>query len=226
MKSWFGLESIVCFPDKCQCEAAGEGIIRQPSSFWSSWAYLFVGIFVYRYLKNKTLELKMWTAVCFLLGITSMFGHASFTKLALALDFASIVLVLSFFMMLNLFMLLKIRLRPMLIYFSIYYFSIFFAMYYMDKWVKIGICLMVFVLSFQDIIRESGKEFFRSKSLMVSLLALTLSFAFFVMDENHIMCDPHSFFQWHSLWHIGTAVAMFFYGKWRLSEVQTGATRN
>jgi hypothetical protein len=221
MKPWFGLESIICFPDKCQCEAAGEGIIRQPSSFGSSFAYLFAGIYLYRYLKNKSLELKMWTGVCFLLGITSMFGHASFTKLALALDFASIVLVLSFFLLLNFFSLLQIRLRHMMIYFCLYYFSIFMAMYFMEKWVRIGICLIIFVLSIQDVIRETGRDFFKFKSLQLALVILTLSFAFFVMDENHVMCDPHSLWQWHSLWHIGTAMAIFFYGKWRLSETQT-----
>ena len=218
MNPWRGLEAISCFPEKCQCEAAREEIIRQPSAFWSSFAYVFAGIFLYRYLKSKTLELKMWTGVCFLLGVTSMFGHASFTKLALALDFASIVLVLSFFLILNLMMLLKIRLRAMLIYLSLYYLLIFTAMFFMDKWVKIGICLVIFVLSFQDIIRETGKDFFKFKSLQLALLILTLSFTFFVLDENHVMCDPYSIWQWHSLWHIGTAGAMFLYGQWRLTR--------
>lgn len=218
MNPWLGLETLSCFPNKCQCEAIQEGLIRQPSSFWSSLAYIFTGILIYRSLKDKTLELKMWTIVCFLLGMSSMFGHASFTKLALAMDFASIVLVLSFFVVLNLFTLLKIRFGNMLIYFSAYYFLIFMAMYFMGKWAKIGICLMIFVLTFQDIVRETGKDLFRYKNLQLTLFILGLSFAFFVLDENHVMCAPNSLWQWHSLWHIGTAVAMFFYGKWRLSE--------
>jgi hypothetical protein len=226
MKSWFGLESIICFPDKCQCEAAGEGIIRQPSSFWSSWAYLLAGIFLYRYLKNKSLELKMWTGVCFLLGITSMLGHASFTKLALAMDFASIVLVLIFFSILNFFMLLQIRLTHMLICFAGFYVVLVLAMHSMGKWGQIGICVIVMALSVNDILRETGKDFFKYKSLNYALLILSISFVIFVMDENHVMCDPQSLWQWHSFWHIGTAIAMFFYGKWRLSEIQTGATRN
>lgn len=216
---WSKFEQSPCYPDKCQCEFARDEIIRQPSAFWSSFAYIIAGIAIYKYVRTKSLELKLWTFVCILMGLSSLFGHGSFIRAALAMDFASIILVLSFFAFLNLFLMLKFSLRKILLCFSAYYVLLFFAMYHMDKWVKIGTCLIVFTFAIGDVIREMGLSFLKARTLQICLFILTVSFGLFILDENHYKCDPFSPFQLHSLWHIGTAVSMFFYGKWRFDSI-------
>jgi hypothetical protein len=152
------------------------------------------------------------------MGLSSLIGHMTFVKVFLALDFASIVMVLSFFAILNLLKLLKVNSGRILIILALYYVGLYFAMLSMNKWGNIGMCLLIFVFSIGDMIREMGRSFLKARTLQLSLLILTVSFGLFILDEMHIGCDPYSLFQWHSLWHIGTAAAMFFYGKWRFED--------
>lgn len=217
MNIWSGFKAASCFPDKCQCEAVRDAVIRQPSAFTSSIAYIFAGLFIYRHVADKTFELKLWTFVCVLMGISSHLGHASFTNIFLAMDFASIVLIISFFALLNFLRLLKVQHGKIILIFIFYYALLYLAMYSMSKWAKIGMCLLIFFFSLGDMIREMGMRFFKARDLQLSLGILTISFGLFLLDENHIGCLPHSWFQFHSLWHIGTAVAIYFYGRWRFA---------
>ena len=215
MTFWSRFEPSSCYPDKCQCEAVRDTLIRQPSSFWSSLAYIFAGLAIYRIVREKSRDLKMWTVVCCLMGLTSMFGHGSFIRVSLALDFASIVLVLSFFALMN--FLKKFSTTKIMFMFTTYYIALFSAMYYMGKFTKIGACLLIFAVSLGDAAKQVHWSFEKDKYLHWSLAILALSFGFFIIDEMHIGCVPHSLFQFHSLWHLGTGLSMYFYGKWRFT---------
>ncbi len=59
MNPWARFEQALCYPVKCQCEAPQDALIRQPSAFWSSFAYVIAGLAIYRHIKDKTFELKM-----------------------------------------------------------------------------------------------------------------------------------------------------------------------
>jgi hypothetical protein len=215
MNPWKHFEQPSCLPDGCQCEAVRDAFIRQPSSTWSSLAYVFAGLFIYRQVNEKSMDLKVWTLVCVTMGMSSLVGHMSFIKLTLALDFASIVLVISFFGLWNLLNLLKISSARIFIYFSIYYVFLFGVMYGLNKWAKVGLCILVFGFAMGDVVREMGWRFLKARTLQWSIATLALSFGIYIMDEMHIDCRPLHLFQWHSVWHMGTALSMFLYGKWR-----------
>lgn len=218
MNPWKNFDLPSCYPDKCQCEAVRDALIRQPSSFWSSLAYVMAGFAIYYYVKAKSMDLKVWSLICVIMGLSSMLGHMSFVRFTLAFDFASIILVMSFFGLWNLLNLLKFSINKIFVYFLIYYAFLFFAMYAMDKWSKVGVCLLVFGFAIGDVIREMGWKFLNARTLQLSILILSISFGIYIMDEMHVNCEPQSFFQWHSVWHIGTALSMFLYGKWRFEE--------
>ena len=215
MNPWAKFEPASCFPDKCQCEAALDAWVRQPSAFWSSLAYVFAAIGIYRHIKNKSIELKLWAISCMLIGFSSLFSHASFTRIALAFDFASIILLLCFFSLIHLFQLIKLSTFKILIYLMIFYGAFFFVMYTMNKYAKIAFCLIIFLFSLGDMVREMGINFFKAKTLQMALLIIGISFGVFILDETHYKCDPYSLFQWHSIWHLGSALSIYYYGKWR-----------
>lgn len=215
MNPWKGFEQASCLPDHCQCEGLRDALIRQTSSFWSSLFYVFAGLFLYRSVEKKSMDLKVWTMVCVLMGLSSMLGHGAFIRFTLAMDFTAIVLVMSFFGLWNLLNLLKLSTVKIFSLFSLYYLLILWAMYSMDKPAKIGICLLVFVFAISDVIREMGMKFLKARTLQLSILTLIISFAIFQLDENHYLCNSNSLWQFHSLWHFGTALSMFLYGKWR-----------
>lgn len=220
MSFWLRFEQASCLPDGCNCEAVRDALIRQPSAFWSSFAHIFAGILIYKNIKHKSAGLKAWSGICIFMGLSSMFGHGSFTRVGLSVDFTSIVLVLSFFALWNLFNLLKLSYTKITALFFIYYSLVFTAMYALDKWAKIGMCVLIFAFAIGDVIREMGMNFLKARTLQLSLLILGVSFALFLIDEHKIGCDPHSLFQFHSLWHFGTAATIYFYGKWRFDEIR------
>lgn len=215
MSLWDHFSQATCLPDNCGCSFIYDSLIRQPPNFWSSFIYIFLGLWLFREVKNKSFELKAWVTLTVVLGLSSMFAHASFTQIAMAMDFGGIILVLSFFALLNLLELLKVSKSHILLYFTLYYLSIILIMYSMNKWVKVAICLMIFAFSMGDLVRSIGWSFLKARLLQYSILVLTVSFTLFMFDELRIGCDPHSPFPLHSFWHLGTAFSIYLYGKWR-----------
>jgi hypothetical protein len=209
---WEGFDQVSCLPFGCQCEAPRDDLIRQPSSFWSSLAYIFAGIPFTGLITVQRPEIKMWASACILMGLSSMFAHMSFIDLAMVFDFSSIILMVSFFSFLNFFK--KFSAPVMLTFLSAWYLFIFLMIYFMDGSIKMGFCFVVFAISFFDLIRDAGKSFFNSPIATAALIILFFSFVMFLIDELHLICDPKSWFQLHSLWHIGTSISIFLFGKW------------
>ncbi len=218
---WERFEQASCVASRCQCEAPRDALIRQPASFWSSLAYLIAAFLLVRSVKNPRPEFKFWVLACVVLGGSSHLGHMSFTRLGLSFDFAAIILIFSFFALVNIMLLL--RRSAVFIFFALalYYGLLVLGMYSIpDKWSRIGLCLFIFALSVGDVIREQGLAFLRAKYFRRSLFILLVSFSFFVLDEAHVACDPGSLFQFHALWHFGTAAALYYYGLWRFSDLK------
>lgn len=218
MNPWKNFEQAVCLPDKCQCEGVRDAFIRQPSSFWSSLAYVFAGVSIFRYVKDRSMDLKVWTLVCVIMGLSSMLGHMSYIRFTLAIDFASIALVMSFFGIWNLLTNLKLSYPKIFIILSIYYCLLVSGMYALDKYGKISMVFLIFTFAIADMLKVMGMRFLKARTLQLSLLVLSISFGVYMMDENHIFCEPGSLYQLHALWHMGTALSLFLYGKWRFDE--------
>ncbi len=224
MNFWDRFEEASCVASRCQCEAPRDALIRQPASFWSSLAYLLAAFVLFRTVKDRRPEFKFWVLACVVLGCASHLGHMSFTRLGMAFDFAAIILIFSFFALVNLMLLLKRSSAVIFAALALYYGLLVLGMYALpDKWSRISLCLLVFVLSVSDVVREQGLAFLRAKYFRRSLLTLLVSFGFFVLDEAHVGCDPGSLFQFHALWHFGTALALFFYGLWRFPVTSSEA---
>lgn len=220
MSFWSQFAQADCLPDKCQCEVITDGLIRQTSSFWSSFAYVFAGIAIYRYIDKKSFELKLWSIICCFMGFSSLFGHGSYIKFALAMDFAAIVVVMSFFGIYHFMQSLRFSVFRMFLFLLVYYIGLYYVMYWMDKWTKVGICSLIFFFAVADVVRKMGWTFLKSQTFQATIISLFVSFGFFIIDELHIGCDPDSLMQWHSVWHFGSAASMFLYGKWRFEEVE------
>lgn len=218
MGLWSFFPRADCLPD-CSCEFMQlDSLICQPYAFWSSLSYVLAALFLYKTVKKHPFGFRLWIFVMILLGFSSLLTHASFTKVAIGMDFASIVAVLSFFTFLKFFELLRFPPIRVFHYFMLYYAILFLAFYSMNKWTKIGTCVIIFFLSLGEVLRSMGPAFLKAKNLQLSILTLTISFVLFLLDENRVGCDPHGLIHGHTFWHIGTALSAYFYGKWRFME--------
>jgi len=150
-----------------------------------------------------------------ILGLSSHFAHGSFLEFAMAMDFAGIILVLSFFALYK--SLVKwVSSTPKIIFLLLsFQVGLWMTFYSLEKWFKLGLCLIFFFISMVELMHTEGKAFWKAKELHLALGILGISFVFFMLDELKMVCNPNSWFTGHSIWHFGTALALYFYGRWR-----------
>lgn len=188
--------------------------INQPIAFWSSLAYL-VPIFL---IKQKNELTRLWSLCLILLTISSMFCHASFIRLSVAMDFASIGIIMGFFSIVHF-------MKGKNLYSA---FSIFFVIQVLvnfsltSKWPKIALSIFIFLFAFYEVILTYGPGFLKARNLQLSMLVLSVSFLIFLLDDQKIFfCDESGWLAGHTLWHLGTAASAYYYAKWRFGTTLT-----
>jgi len=207
---WSQFIQATCLPATCGCEFIHFGEwIRQPANFWSSLFYVVLSVLIWA--QSKTFYQKFWSVLCFILGISSHLAHASFIQLAMSADFASIITLMVFPVLMQFSQHLTRVVNILLV--ALFYFFIFCVMFFLGKVAKITICLAIFsgVLWYH---LKFLREALRSALFIKTLILLFAGFSFFILDEGKVFCDPHSWFQLHSLWHLLTALALYYYSKW------------
>lgn len=216
MSIWSQFPRALCLPDDCGCEFVDlNAWIAQPSAFWSSSFHLIFALLLFVQVKQKNQRLKLWIFSLVLLALASHFAHGSFLEFAMATDFAGIVLVSSFFP-LHKWISKKIsNTMVQMVLIFLYQMGLWFVFYSLYKWVKFSLAILVFCIAFWEIYRSEGKAFFKAKLLHFSVGILFVSFVFFMFDELKIFCAPSSWYSGHSVWHFGTGLSLYLYGKWR-----------
>lgn len=216
MNLWSDYQRALCLPDDCGCEFVHlNTLIAQPSAFWSSLFHIIFALYLYRSTKEKSQGLKLWIFSLFLLAFASHFAHASFLEFAMAVDFAGIVLVMSFF---PLYRLLRNRILSTSLFVLLllmYQAGLWMIFYSLEKWFKVEACAVIFLVATGELIYYEGKSFWKAGDLHLALGTFVISFVFFLGDEFKIYCNPHYWLTGHSIWHLGTAMTLYFYGKWR-----------
>jgi len=217
MSPWLQFKQPSCYPNECMCEFARDALIRQPSAFWSSLSYFFLAYWFYREQRIKTFDSTLWAAVIALLGFSSLVGHGTFTQFGLSMDFAAIILIISFFGLIKILNRMENSKIKTVFLLGMFYVATLAGMYFMDKWSRIGVSILVFFFTVADVIVSMGASFLKARLLQSSLIILVTSFGLFLLDELHIVCEPMGLWHLHSVWHLGTAISIYLYGKWRFS---------
>lgn len=208
--SWTHFKQATCLPYNCGCELIRlEEWIRQPINFWSSIIYLIIGLYLYQVA--QTFHERFWSLLCVILGLSSHLAHGSFTQLAMSADFASIITLMVFPVLMHKEEMRRKWISTLSVIFT--YILVFCIMFFLGKILKILLSLMIFsVVLFYHF--RFLKSFLNRPYFKKSLVLLLSGFIFFVLDENKIFCSPESFFQLHSLWHLLTAFSLYCYGRW------------
>jgi hypothetical protein len=191
-------------------------LIQQPLAFWSSLAYLAPVFLLNRQVKVKDEVFSFWKLSLILLTFSSMFCHASYIRLSIAMDFACIGMIMGFFSFVHFTKFSQHR-KPVRYFHFLLFFALLTVMFYsLEKWTKIILCMLVFVLAFYEVILTLGRNFWQSKDLALSVFCLVIGFIFFLLDDQKILwCDPYGWIHGHTVWHLGTAAAAYFFGAWR-----------
>jgi hypothetical protein len=58
----------------------------------------------------------------------------------------------------------------------------------------------------------------KTKYILWSILGFGVAYVLWVLDLKHIVCEPHSLWQLHSVWHLLSAASALFIFMYYLSE--------
>lgn len=228
---YFGMRQATCMPDDCFCEALRYGEwIRQPSNTWSNLGFIAVAfliiILVARYRGNESNRLIDFPSLswlfafgCLLTGIGSFFYHASFTFISQWFDVMGMYFLITFFLIYNLDRLYD--LRPVRVYLS--YFALnsllglaLFTVPEARRYL-FAICVLLMVISIFYAQWKLNAQV-KSRYLLWSILSFGTAYFLWVLDIKHIVCEPYSFWQLHSLWHLLSAASALFIFLYHFSE--------
>jgi len=217
--TWSDYPRALCLPSGCGCEFVDvNNWIAQPSAFWTSLFHIFFAFLLYFVVKEKSQKLKLWVLSLIILGLSSHFAHGSFLEFAMATDFAGIILVMSFFPLYK-WLVKWVSSTPKILFLLMsYQGGLWMTFYSLEKWFKVGLCIVAFTISIVELMHSEGKRFWKARDLHIALGIIVASFLFFMIDELKMYCNPHALITGHSVWHFGTALSLFYYGKWRFRE--------
>lgn len=217
-------------------------LVRQPINTFTNFGYLVNAIFFFsKGLSDvkKPHSFNLITANPFyslVLAITSLytfacstFFHSSLIETASTLDFSAVYSI-SLFPLLyfsHRFILLK-RNKPtnvkhptetrwLVAIFTIIYLTLTFVvpMSYVHQ-VVLGFIIATGSLGYFLESKDPGKT--NKAYLLFMVIFITIAIVFFKMDIEKIGCNPDSFLQPHSIWHIGNSLAVFYFYLYIRSE--------
>jgi hypothetical protein len=211
-------------PNVKWCEKSRCSWITEPSNTWSNLSYLIIaGMIHYRLVHNKRQKhlVYLFAPAIFLTGSFSFIYHASYTRVLQILDFFGMYLFICLALALN-----SHRMntvcddKPKTMWF--YFWTVILSMVSipvidtMNLPIQFTMIMLILALLGQEIYLRFSKytkypqlapslEDFR-KSLFILGIALSCS----VADGARIWCNPESIIQGHAMWHILSAVGMWF----------------
>lgn len=219
MSPWDGLPRASCLPHDCGCEIVDTAaFIAQPSAFWSSLSYLIVTFLFFRSSSRKDEKALLWFASLFLLALGSLLNHGTFLRVAAAIDFAGIVLAISYFSIYTASSRIKLGIgwcSGLLFSFFLFVVCIFYAL---EKSQTIAICALALGIEIAILGRTTGLRVFQDRDFIFAISSLLFSLVFFLVDEHKILCNPSGWLTPHSIWHLGTAISLNCYGRFKLRQ--------
>lgn len=201
--------------------------IKQPLNTLSNVAFVFLGlVLLFTYIRQLKLVFKPLAVhyfgtitgfVLFYTGIVSTFYHASLTEISHFLDISGCYMLVTLPIMFFTYYLIKKHLRkkaPHLLKNTIAVYIICNLFFALNKWwINYYAVFSLFaLLGLFIVISLDGVWFMYKNKLLASAMMLNIiSVSFYFVDSSKILNWPDSYIQFHSGWHILSAITFFLY---------------
>lgn len=224
---WSTWAPATCYPKHCFCEKVHAGAVRQPMNTWSNLAFVFVGLLIFGVvardedsetptaphnpMNQETLYAKVLGISIVLIGVTSLFYHASLSFLGQWFDVMSMYLLANFVLIYNLSRLKLLKIRGFIIgYIAINALCgyIQYAMPSVRRYL-FGILLVLALISIIQANRRLQTQLY-TRHILRCLAVFAAAFGIWILDIKGILCWPDSLFQGHAIWHVLCAAAAGF----------------
>lgn len=222
MTVWESLDRPACYPD-CNCEfMLPDCLICQPYSFWSSFAYLICAYFIYRSYKSELPQIKVWILGLTIITFTSLFAHASFTVISLALDLGSISTLMLLIHLPDRTLKSKIKFLGITTG-AVILTTVLLLLLPQKLWV--GVVFAFFLVS-AGILWKAHGPYHRDLEFWGIMALYGISFLLFHFDKHPSICyKPLPVFG-HTLWHLGSALTAYLFAGWHLRKKKGHLTRD
>ncbi len=186
--------------------------VSEPANTWSNLAYILVGIFLLA--KNNKIRwspVKFFAWISILVGITSGLYHASCSFLFQCTDLASMFLVVSLMLTLNLRRLGL--LKPREVYFF-FWGNFTCAMAILLNFHMAGrivfIALLALAIGIEGYLYMTRGEY-AIKPLIIAIAIFGVSFIIWQLDLKGLLARPDNHvFQGHALWHVVNSFSFIY----------------
>lgn len=215
-------------PSQCFCEAINTNLLRQPANSLSSFAFVFVGVFVLVLKQNEkrfpAIYKTIFGAAAIVIGIGSAFYHASMTFIGQFFDVFGMYLMVVFVFVYALERLFAFNHRTTLtLYFGLNFLLAMMLIYVPETRRYLFGLVLITGLIIEIIARRTKKIFVETKWWNIGFALFATAFVIWIVDNKKIICDPHSILQGHAVWHLLGAIAMLMLYAYYGSEVTTQA---
>ncbi len=228
---WYEVTEKFGAPNVKWCEETLCQWISEPANAWSNALYLIIAIYLfYQWRRHTFLPLRYAAHSIFLMGGFSLLYHISNFYPAQTLDFLGMFLCIYNLLFMNLHRLYRWTKKQYVATFSI---TTLFSMLVMHiaylNMVPIQATILIIVIAIiaTEIVaylKKLGAPSYKNFGLAMFFLILGASSS--ALDLKRVNCDPSNhWIQGHALWHIFTAIMMYFIYKhyellWRSKKIK------
>jgi hypothetical protein len=209
--AWSTWRPATCFPDHCFCEAIRDQLVRQPANTLSGAAFLGVALLVLfsRRGSINAVYTQVFAGACALVGIGTIFYHASLTFVGQTVDVLGMYLVATFVVLYNL---SRIRLLPPRTFAATYIagnaalLAGLIMVPLARRYIFAALILLAIALEV-GARRNNPTAPGDTRAFAAALVILLGGFAIWTLDITRAVCAPQSWLQGHAVWHLAGAAS-------------------
>ena len=211
--SSYTTEMASCMPSYCFCEHINtHSSIKQFSNTISSFAFVYVGwLILFKSILNKNTLMKLFGIVTLSIGVGSAFFHATLSFLGQVLDLAGMFLLSSFILfyaLYRIYNLSKVETIVLIVVINIILDVGLFIAPEMRRY--LFAILTILGLGHEYFYIQTKDKKIETTWLKYAFITLLISFSIWVLDITKIVCSPKSIVQGHAIWHVLSAMSIYF----------------
>ena len=221
-----------CKATRCFCERPRVGaLILQPSDSWSAYGYVFVGFLMIVLARAPSWDsafprtaATIFGATAIMVGIGSVLLHATLTLWGQFLDVLGMYLVGSFLIVRAVARWQSIPDKVAIVMYFVLCAALT-AVLIIEPEVRRWLFAVVLILAIivELVLARPLRNGVLVRFYLLGILAKTVAFAIWIMDQRGTWCWPDSLMQGHAIWHLLGALSIWLNFRYYYSERPNGS---
>ncbi len=218
---WAAYAPASCTATHCFCEAPRAGaLVVQPAATWSSFGYVLIGFAMIVLAGGRDwgsamppIAARTLGVTAIVVGIGSALMHATLTLWGQFLDVVGMYLIGSFQLVWALARWRRIGEGRAISLFGALCGVLIAALIVLPevrRW--LFAVLLIGAIAVELVFARPRRSGARVSLFLYGLLTMGIAFGIWILDQNGIVCAPHSLWQGHALWHLlgATSLGLLF----------------